>query len=46
MREEIFSVGVLGTEALPVIEIAPVEVFMIIEHKYTPGMAEEICPAK
>jgi D-alanine-D-alanine ligase len=41
-----FSVGVLGTEALPVIEIAPVEGFYDYEHKYTPGMAEEICPAK
>lgn len=40
-----FSVGVLGGIALPVIEIAPVDGFYDYEHKYTPGMAEEICPA-
>ncbi len=40
-----FSVGVIGDKALPVIEIAPVDGFYDYEHKYTPGMAEEICPA-
>lgn len=40
-----FSVGVIGGVALPVIEIAPIDGFYDYEHKYTPGMAEEICPA-
>lgn len=40
-----FSCGVLGGQALPVIEIAPADGFYDYEHKYIPGLAEEICPA-
>ncbi len=40
-----FSVGVLGTEALPVIEIAPVEGFYDYQNKYRAGSALETCPA-
>ncbi|MBA2691206.1 MAG: D-alanine--D-alanine ligase [Rubrobacter sp.] len=40
-----FTVGVLGEEALPVIEIvSPGKVFDY-ESKYQPGAAKEICPA-
>ncbi len=37
--------GVLGTEALPVIEIAPVEGFYDYQNKYRAGSALETCPA-
>ncbi len=40
-----FSVGVLGFEALPVIEIAPVEGFYDYQNKYKAGSAVETCPA-
>jgi D-alanine-D-alanine ligase len=39
------TVGILGDEALPVIEIRPKNAFFDFEAKYTPGMSEEICPA-
>ena len=43
------TVGVLGNEkpfALPVIEIVPKTKFFDYEAKYTPGMSEEIVPAR
>ena len=39
------TVGILGDEALPVIEIRPKKAFFDFEAKYTAGMSEEICPA-
>lgn len=39
------TVGILGDEALPVIEIRPKNAFFDFDAKYTPGMSEEICPA-
>ena len=39
------TVGVLGEEALPVIEIRSTHEMFDYECKYQPGMAEEICPA-
>lgn len=39
------TVGILGSEALPVIEIRPKTAFFDFEAKYTAGMCEEICPA-
>lgn len=39
------TIGILGDEALPVIEIRPKNAFFDFEAKYTPGMSEEICPA-
>ncbi len=40
------TVGVLGEEALPVVEIIPKESSYFDYHtKYTPGAAREICPA-
>lgn len=41
-----FSVGIMGKEALPVIEIIPNEGFYDYENKYQPGKTEEICPAQ
>lgn len=40
-----FSVGVISYEALPVIEIAPVEGFYDYKNKYKAGSAVETCPA-
>lgn len=40
-----FSVGVLDGEALPIIEIAPVEGFYDYKNKYKAGSAVETCPA-
>ena len=40
-----FTVGVLGTEALPAGEIIPKHELFDYECKYTPGMSEEIFPA-
>jgi D-alanine-D-alanine ligase len=40
-----FTVGILGEEALPVIEIRSQHEMFDYECKYQPGMAEEICPA-
>jgi D-alanine-D-alanine ligase len=39
------TVGILGDEPLPVIEIRPKHEMFDYECKYQPGMAEEICPA-
>lgn len=38
--------GVLGNEALPVVEIVPKNDFFDYEAKYTDGMSQEICPAR
>lgn len=40
-----FSVGVIAKEALPVIEIAPIEGFYDYKNKYKAGSAVETCPA-
>jgi D-alanine-D-alanine ligase len=40
-----FTVGILGRRALPVVEIRTADGWFDYEHKYTPGAAEEICPA-
>ena len=40
------SAGVLGGEALPLIEIIPREGFYDYAHKYQPGWTEEITPAR
>ncbi len=39
------TVAILGTEALPVVEIKPKDGFYDYEHKYTKGMTEYFCPA-
>lgn len=41
-----FSVGVIEGEALPVIEIAPIEGFYDYKNKYKAGSAVETCPAE
>ncbi len=41
-----FSVGVVDGEALPVIEIAPIEGFYDYRNKYTAGATIETCPAE
>lgn len=41
-----FSVGVIAGEALPVIEIAPIEGFYDYKNKYSQGAAVETCPAE
>ena len=41
-----FSVGVLGKEVLPPIEIIPKEGFYDYKNKYQEGMTIEICPAE
>lgn len=40
------TVGVVGDEALPVIEIIPESGFYDYEHKYTKGKTQYICPAE
>jgi len=40
-----FSVGILGGEVLPVIEILPNEGFYDYKNKYQAGLTKEICPA-
>ncbi len=42
------TVGVLGEEALPVVEIIPGEKYKLFDYeaKYTPGATKEVCPAK
>jgi D-alanine-D-alanine ligase len=40
------TVGVLGDETLPVIEIVPKKEFYDFEAKYAPGMSEHIIPAR
>lgn len=39
------TVGVLGTEALPIVEIIPHEGFYDYQHKYSKGHTEYECPA-
>jgi D-alanine-D-alanine ligase len=39
------TVGILGTEALPIVEITTKGGFYDYHHKYTPGMSFHICPA-
>lgn len=39
------TVGIIGEEALPIIEIAPEEGFYDYTHKYTKGKSQYICPA-
>lgn len=39
------TVGVLGDQALPVVEIRPKKGLYDYESKYTPGMTEYLCPA-
>ncbi len=41
-----FSVGVIEGEALPIIEIAPIEGFYDYRNKYTAGATIETCPAE
>lgn len=41
-----FSVGVMDFQALPVIEIAPLEGFYDYKNKYAAGSAVETCPAE
>jgi len=40
-----FSVGVIGDEVLPPIEIIPKQGFYDYKNKYQAGLTEEICPA-
>jgi D-alanine-D-alanine ligase len=40
------TVGIVGDEALPVIEIVPESGFYDYEHKYTKGKTQYICPAE
>lgn len=40
-----FAIGVIGYEALPIIEIAPIEGFYDYKNKYQAGSAVETCPA-
>lgn len=40
-----FSCGILGGEALPLIEIIPRDGFYDYAHKYQPGWTEEVTPA-
>jgi D-alanine-D-alanine ligase len=40
------TVGIIGDEALPIIEIVPEDGFYDYEHKYTKGRTEYICPAE
>lgn len=39
------TVGVLGEEALPIIELRPKQGFYDYKNKYTAGMTEHLCPA-
>lgn len=40
------TVGILGREVLPVVEIIPTSEVFDYENKYTPGKAKEVCPAE
>lgn len=40
-----FSVGILGGNALPVVEILPNEGFYDYKNKYQAGLTREVCPA-
>lgn len=41
-----FSIGIIDGEALPLIEIAPIEGFYNYKNKYQAGSAVETCPAQ
>jgi D-alanine-D-alanine ligase len=41
-----FTVGILGDQALPVVEIIPKKGFYDYANKYTPGATEYFCPAR
>ena len=41
-----FTVGILGDEALPVVEIEPVHELFDFDCKYEPGLARETAPAR
>ncbi len=41
-----FSIGILGNNTLPIIEIKPISGFYDYENKYQPGKTIEICPAQ
>ena len=40
-----FSIGVVGHQAYPIIEIIPLQGFYDYENKYQPGRTKDICPA-
>lgn len=40
-----FSIGVVGKEAMPIIEIIPKEGFYDYKNKYQSGLVDDICPA-
>ena len=40
-----FSVGVVGDEVFPVVEIIPKDGWYDYTNKYEPGATEEVCPA-
>ncbi|HEY3875629.1 MAG TPA: D-alanine--D-alanine ligase [Candidatus Kapabacteria bacterium] len=40
------TVGILGNEALPIVEITTKDGFYDYHHKYTPGMSLHVCPAE
>jgi D-alanine-D-alanine ligase len=40
------TVGILGNKTLPIVEIRTQRKFFDYQAKYTPGEAEEICPAQ
>ena len=40
------TVGILGTEPLPIVEILPEGGLYDYEHKYTPGKTQYLCPAQ
>ncbi len=46
IRGRELTCGVLGGEALPIVEIIPNEGFYDYQHKYQPGWTEEIVPAR
>lgn len=46
IRGRELTVGILDEEPLPVVEIRPKARLFDYETKYTPGLAEEICPAE
>lgn len=41
-----FSIGVIGYEAYPIIEIIPKQGFYDYENKYKPGATLDVCPAE
>ncbi len=40
------TVGIIGQQALPIVEIIPQSGFYDFEHKYIPGKTEYVCPAE